>query len=80
MILLKGTALISFESYENVKIALREILSLLSKLKEIEIYGVRYEIIQYLGDDMKFLALMFGINPAMSKFSCIWCKEYNLYF
>jgi hypothetical protein len=80
LILLKGTALISSESYENVKIALREILSLISQLKEIEIDGVIYEIIQYLGDDVKFLALMLGINPAMPKFSCIWCKEYNLYF
>ena len=38
---------------------------------------MRYEVTKYLAGDMKFLAIMFGINAANSKYPCVWCKEFN---
>lgn len=52
------------ESYEEIKEA----------VTDIEINGEKYYIEQYLGGDLKFLALVTGIMQAVSNFPCVCCK------
>ena len=49
------------------------LLKLISDLKNISINGNEYNI-KFLGGDMKFLAIVCGIEAATSKHSCIWCE------
>ena len=65
---------IDSESYEELKIALKELLQNCKKIKTIEINKVNYKIDMKLGGDMKCLALLMGINAANSKQACLWCK------
>jgi hypothetical protein len=64
------------ESYEEIKSALEEILNACHAIAhkgEIIIDGKKYLIEFFLGGDLKFLALIYGINNANSKFPCVWC-------
>jgi len=64
------------EKYEQIKIALSEILQALdklSKLSEIEVNGLKYRLEFFVGSDLKFLAILYGINGANSHRPCIWC-------
>lgn len=36
--------------------------------------GITYDIEYFLGGDMKFLAIVTGIDSASSTYSCVWCK------
>ena len=55
-----GTFLIQKENYNDLKIALKEIIDELKLLKTIEIDGREYTIEFWLGGDLKFLALVLG--------------------
>ena len=43
-------------------------------IKSVPIDDVEYEIEWLLTADMKFLAIIAGIEAANVRFSCIWCK------
>ncbi len=55
-----GTFLIKKEDYDELKIALQEIIEEMKLLKTIEINGKKYAIEFWLGGDLKFLALVLG--------------------
>lgn len=62
------------ETYESMKICLRDIINEIENLKEIVVNGKTYTVEYYLGRDWKFLAMITGIDSASSTYSCIWCK------
>ena len=68
------------EDYVNLKICLNELLIEIACINEIEIENKKYNIIKFLGGDLKFLALFMGINSANSNYPCIWCKLKKLNF
>ena len=72
-----GSFQVDSENYENVKTSIKEILDALKHFTEIEINKTQYKVIKYFGGDLKFLATMYGINAANSKFPCVWCEEFN---
>jgi hypothetical protein len=47
----------------------------IKNLTDIEINGEKYYIEQYLGGDLKFLALVTAIMQAVSNFPCVCCKD-----
>lgn len=62
------------ESYENLASGLADIAKEISTLKSIKIQDKEYTLEYFLGGDMKFLALVCGINAANGTYSCVWCK------
>ena len=60
--------------YSALHKALQDIISEANNLKDITINSVKYNIEYFLGGDMKFLALVCGIESATSTHSCIWYK------
>ena len=60
--------------YNALYEALQDIIIEASDLKYITINGNKHDIKYFLGGDMKFLALVCGIQSATSTHSCIWCK------
>ena len=60
--------------YSALHEALQDIISEANHLKHVIINSNTYNIEYYLGGDMKFLALVCGIESANSTHSCIWCK------
>ena len=59
--------------YNALYEALQDIIEA-SDLKYITINGNKHNIKYFLGGDIKFLALVCGIQSATSTHSCIWCK------
>ncbi len=64
---------IKSECYNELKEALKELSEKLFALKELNIDGVMYKIEWWLGGDLKFLLLVFGLNAANSNYCCPWC-------
>lgn len=62
------------EGYENLCITLNDALRQIESLDEIDVNGVSYKIIKYLGGDLKFLATFMGLKSAISNHPCVWCK------
>ena len=62
------------ENYANLKAAMEDICSEGNEMKSITINDKTYEIETYLGCDLKFLAMVCGIDAANCKHVCIWCK------
>ena len=62
------------ENYQNLLGGLQDICNEASKLKSVEINGIKYDIELFLGGDWKFLAIVCGLDSATSQHSCIWCK------
>jgi hypothetical protein len=54
------------EEYQSLKIAFKEIISDLEKIKTVAIDGIIFEIEWSLGGDLKWLATVQGINSANS--------------
>ena len=65
---------IKSENYENIKACLKEIIEIIENFKTITIDGKEFKIDSYAGGDLKWLAIVFGINAANSKCSCPLCK------
>lgn len=65
---------INGENYEQLKGCLGEILEELKGINSINIDGKVYAIKHFFAGDLKFLATVYGINPANSDFPCLWCK------
>ena len=62
------------ENYENLAAALEDICNEGKQLKSITIDDKSYEIETYLGGDLKFLAMVCGIDAANCEHACVWCK------
>ena len=62
------------ESYENLVSGLANIAEEISTLKSIKMHDKEYTLEYFLGGDLKFLALVCGINAANGTYSCVWCK------
>ena len=62
------------EDYNSLKLALDDILKEASELKTVQFNGNTHTIEYFLGGDMKFLALVCGIEAANARYSCVWCK------
>ena len=62
------------EKYEELVAGLEDICT---EAKDLEVITVRekvYKIQFFLGGDLKFLAVVCGIEAANSEHACIWCK------
>ena len=64
---------ISKEDYETMYTCLAEIKTEIDNLKELEIDGCVYKIEQFIGGNLKMLAIIYGINRATANCPCIWC-------
>ena len=64
------------ENYDNINLvaALKDISNEGKQLKSITINDKSYEIETYLGGDLKFLAMVCGIDAANCEHACVWCK------
>ena len=59
------------ESYENLASGLADIAKEISTLKSIKIQDEEYTLEYFLGGNLKFLALVCGINAANGTYSCV---------
>ena len=64
---------INGEKYDELKGSLKEILEQIKELESIDVMGKTFKIKKFFAGDLKFLATMFGINPANSDYPCLWC-------
>ena len=62
------------EEYDEVKIALKDVLALLCTSKEIEIGTKSYNIDFHLGADYKMLRLLYGQKASNAIESWVWCR------
>ena len=62
------------EDYDSLHTSLSDILKEACDLQSIEVNGRNHDVQFFLGGDMKFLAVVCGIEAANSTYSCIWCK------
>ena len=62
------------EDYNALATSLSDIVKEASELQSIEIDGKEHNIEYFLGGDLKFLAIVCGIEAANAKYACIWCK------
>jgi len=65
---------VSESDYDALSEALQDIINEAKDLKTITINDKSYSLEYFLGGDMKFLALVNGIESANAKHSCVWCK------
>lgn len=72
-----GMFKIENENYEMVDQSLKELLVLIKGLNSIIIDQKSYKINWYLGGDLKFLALVLGINAANSYHPWIFCDSHK---
>ena len=62
------------ENYDSLARALSDIRNDVATLTEITVRETTFTIEYFLGGDMKFLAIVMGIDSASSTYSCVWCK------
>ena len=62
------------ENYEQLVAGLQDIISDAKDCNAIVIDGQQYNIKYYLGGDLKFLAIVCGLEAANAEYACIWCK------
>lgn len=67
-----GVFSVASESYDEL-ICLHEINEEIKHLKEIQIDGTVYKLDFYLGGDMKFVLLVYGLKAANSGNPCVYC-------
>ena len=65
------------EKYDTIKNGLADIRKEVEDLKTVEHNGMQFTVTYYLGGDLKFLAIVTGIDSATSTYACIWCKVRN---
>lgn len=63
------------EDYDEIKISMKELCESFKALKKLKSENKTYDIEYYLGGDLKFLALVLGINSARSNHPCPWCEK-----
>jgi len=64
----------SSENYDDLKVALTDIRNEVESLTSIIVDGMKFPIEYFLCGDLKFLALICGIENATCTHACIWCK------
>ena len=69
-----GIFRIQNEDYEEITACFENVGNQIDELTDINIDNKIYNIQKYFGGDMKFLAIICGINAANSIYPCIWCK------
>ena len=69
-----GIFKVSESDYHGLQCALKDIILEAKDLESVTIDNNTYSIQYFLGGDMKFLALVCGIDSATCTHSCIWCK------
>ena len=52
----------------------------MESLSTIEVNGICFDIVFYMGGYWKFLATVTGIDSATVNYACIWCKYPSLKF
>ena len=62
------------EKYEQLEAGLQDICAEAKDLEVVTIEDQVYRIKFYLGGDLKFLALVCGIESANAEHACVWCK------
>ena len=62
------------EDYDSLQKSLTDILKEARELQSIEYNGNTHRIEYFWGGDLKFLALVCGIEAANGTYSCVWCK------
>lgn len=62
------------EDYEKLAVALRDIIAEVERLKCVVVDNEKFEIEYFLCSDLKFLAIICGIEAANSTYACVWCK------
>ena len=65
------------EKYDTIKNGLADIRKEVEDLKTVEHNNMQFTVTYYLGGDLKFLAIVTGIDSATSTYACIWCKVRN---
>ena len=65
------------EDYNSLKTSLADIVKEASELRSIKVRGKEHEIEYFFGGDLKFLAIVCGIEAANAKYACVWCKCSN---
>jgi len=61
------------EKYEHLKTALADTIKEVSELKTLSVDQNKFEIEYFLCCDLKFLAIVCGVESATSTYPCIWC-------
>ena len=69
-----GIFKVSKSDYHSLHSAMQDITAEANDFKSVTINDITYNIEYYLGGDMKFLAMVCGIDSATCTHSCIWCK------
>jgi len=62
------------ENYKQLAAGLQDIISDAKDCNAILIDGQKYNVEFYLGGDLKFLAIVCGLEAANAEYACIWCK------
>ena len=62
------------ESYEYIAECNTDLLTEMESLKSLQVSDYTHNFTYFLGADMKFLAMVLGIEAANSTYSCIWYK------
>ena len=74
-----GTFWIRTESYDDIKIALKEICGELKDLESVNIDEQKFTLEFYLGGDLKFIALVLGNFLYVSCLKLLHFVFYNFY-
>jgi len=72
-----GIFIIEKESHEIFSESLKELISKLKEITQINIKDQLYNINFFSGGDLKWTSLCYGINNANSNFPCPWCTWEN---
>ena len=62
------------ENYEELQAGLEDICSAAKDMEVVTVEDQVHKIQFYLGGDLKFLALVCGIESANAVHACVWCK------
>ena len=62
------------EKYESLKTALSDLIMEVRDLKSVTVDDLTFKIEYFICSDLKFLAIIYGIESATSTYSCVWCK------
>ena len=61
------------EKYESLKKALHPLICEVSRIDAININSTSYDIVFFLGGDLKFLNVVTGLDACSATYSCLWC-------
>ena len=62
------------ENYEDLAAGLEDVCVEAKSLEVLTVKDKVYKVQFFLGGDMKFLAVVCGVEAATSEYDCVWCK------